>query len=620
MKSFSTFIRRHPVTAYFVLTFTISWGGALLAVGGAGGMHGTTPASDPRFAYALIAMLAGPSVTGILMTALVHGRVGLRDLASRLVAWRVGARWYAALLIAPATLCAALLALSSVSPAFLPGIFTSTDKLSLLLISLAVGVSAGIFEELGWTGFAIPVLRRSRGMVATGLTVGILWSAWHLFPNIWAARAAAGDLPMSIHMTGIIVGIFIGYLTAFRIVMVWVYEATGSVFMGILMHVSITFGLLAFNPLGISGMHLLVFSFGFAAALWIVVAVVALMNPDAKRLGKTRVFRGLDGEPLPDSIADVEYLRLGDVDQWVMIRGERRSNPALILLHGGPGFTETHFFRRFNAPLESAFTVVYWDQRGAGKSFDRKIPPSSMTVEQFIADLDGLVDWVRKRLGQEKVAILGHSWGSVLGPLYASRFPEKVSVYVGCEQVGDSVAAEAASYALALAEAKRRHNTRALTQLRAIGQPPYSSARAVFTERTWHQRFDGQLTWRALWKFGRDFLACPEASIADLPNIARGFRFTFNAMWSEVSTLNLVKLVPALPMPVFFFVSALDHWVPPETSIAYFDALTAPSKQLVWFEKSGHEPFVDEPEKFNQTMIDLVRPAVVAALTGRKAA
>ncbi|HEU5073758.1 MAG TPA: alpha/beta hydrolase, partial [Polyangiaceae bacterium] len=274
----------------------------------------------------------------------------------------------------------------------------------------------------------------------------------------------------------------------------------------------------------------------------------------------------------------------------------------------------------FNAPLESAFTLVYWDQRGAGKSFDRKIAPSSMTVEQSIADLDGLVDWVRQRLGQQKVAIFGHSWGSVLGSLYAARFPEKVSVYIGCEQVGDSVAAEAASYALALVEAERRNNTKALTQLAAIGQPPYSSAGAVFTERTWHQRFDGQLTWRALWKFGRDFLACPEVSIADLPNLVRGFRFTFNAMWPEVSTLNLLKLVPALQMPVFFFVSALDHWVPPETSIAYFDALTAPSKQLVWFQKSGHEPFLDEPETFNHTMVDVVRPAVMAALANRKAA
>ena len=619
MTRLKAFIAKYPVATYFALTFIISWGGALLAVGGSGGMRGTTPASDPRFVYALIAMLAGPSVSGVLMTAILYGRPGLGTYGSRLLAWRVGAPWYLAMLIAPAAIGVALLALSTASPSFLPGIFTSDHKRSLVLTSLIVGVSAGIFEELGWTGFAIPTLRRRRGPLATGFIVGIFWSAWHLFPNIWAARAAAGDLPMSIHMIGIIAGIFIGYLTAFRIVMVWVYDATASILMSMLMHVSITFGLLTLNPLGISGMQLLVFSLTFAALLWIIVAMIALMNPDMKRLGKTAPFCGLDGEPLPGSIAEVQYLRLGGVDQWVMIRGQQLSNPALILLHGGPGFSETHFFRRCNAPLESSFTVVYWDQRGAGKSFDRHLARASMTVEQFIADLDELVDAVRTRLGQEKVAIFGHSWGSVLGALYASRFPHKVSVYVGCEQVGDWTAAESASYSLALAEARRRHNTKALTQLSAIGQPPYS-AQSVYIERTWHQRFDGQLTPRALWRFGRDFLASPEASIRDVPNLVRGFQFTLDAMWSDVSTLNLLTLVPALQMPVFFFVGALDRWVPAETSMDYFDALTAPSKQLVYFAKSGHEPFVDQREKFNRTMIEIVRPTVDTAVTGRRAA
>jgi pimeloyl-ACP methyl ester carboxylesterase len=148
-----------------------------------------------------------------------------------------------------------------------------------------------------------------------------------------------------------------------------------------------------------------------------------------KRTGKTPRFLGAHGGPVPGSIAEVKYSCLGGLDQWVMIRGERLTNPALILLHGGPGFSETHFFRRFNAPLETSFTVVYWDQRGAGKSFDRRIPKSSMTVERFIADLDELVDAVRKRVGQDKVAILGHSWGSALGVLCGARFREKVAVY-----------------------------------------------------------------------------------------------------------------------------------------------------------------------------------------------
>ena len=172
-----------------------------------------------------------------------------------------------------------------------------------------------------------------------------------------------------------------------------------------------------------------------------------------KHLGKTPPFPGAKGETLPDSIAEIGYLRLGELDQWVMIRGESLANPALIFLHGGPGFTEMRLFRHFNAPLEKSFTVVNWDQRGSGKSFDRKIPKSSMTVEEFIADLDELVDAVRERLRQDKVTIFGHSWGSALGVLYAARFPEKVAAYVGSGQIGNWLAGELSSYAYVLAEA-----------------------------------------------------------------------------------------------------------------------------------------------------------------------
>ena len=161
-----------------------------------------------------------------------------------------------------------------------------------------------------------------------------------------------------------------------------------------------------------------------------------------------------------------------------MIRGESLANPPLIMLHGGPGLSETGFFRHFNAPLEKSFTVVYWDQRGAGKSFDRNIPRSSMTVEQFIADLDELVDAVRKRLGKTKVAIFGHSWGSALGVLYAARFPEKVAAYVGSGQIGDWPAGESASYAFALAEAQRRGNRRAVREA-ARDRPAAAHRRAV---------------------------------------------------------------------------------------------------------------------------------------------
>ena len=328
-------------------------------------------------------------------------------------------------------------------------------------------------------------------------------------------------------------------------------------------------------------------------------------------LGKTPSFRGRHGEPVPGSIAEIKYLRLGGIDQWVMIRGESIANPPLIMLHGGPGLGETALFRHFNAPLEKSFTVVYWDQRGAGKSFDPAIPRSSMTVDQFITDLDELVDAVCRRLGTTKVTIFGHSWGSALGVLYAARFPHKVAAYVGSGQIGDWQASEAASYAYVLAEARRLGNRKALRDLLAIGPPPHS-AKSLWTQRTWLQRLDGQLGVKALWKFGRAILGETESSLVELPTTYRAFRASLDAMWTQVSALDLLHLAPALQMPVFFFLGRKDHFVPAETSVAYFDTLTAPSKQLVWFEESGHEPFMDEPAKFNAAMVDLVRPVTAA--------
>jgi len=328
-----------------------------------------------------------------------------------------------------------------------------------------------------------------------------------------------------------------------------------------------------------------------------------------RRLGKTAPFRGPGGEVMPGSIAEIAYRRLGGVDQWVMIRGETVANPPLVLLHGGPGLSETAIFRHFNAPLEKSFTVVYWDQRGAGKSFDRDIARSSMTVEQFISDLDDLVDAVCKRLGTKKVAIFGHSWGSALGVLYAARFPQKVAAYVGSGQYGDAAAGEAASYAFALAEARRRGKHKAVEKLHAIGPPPHT-AKQLWTQRTWLTRLEGGMRPRALWKVGRAVLTSQESSVLDLPTTVRGFRFSLDAMWAESSRLNLLDLVPAVEMPVFFFLGRKDHWVPPEASLPYFEALTAPAKRLVWFEQSGHEPFVDEPAKFNALMAELVRPVL----------
>lgn len=338
--------------------------------------------------------------------------------------------------------------------------------------------------------------------------------------------------------------------------------------------------------------------------------VASYQDITVKHLGNTPPFRGPEGETLPNSIAEIHYLRLGGLGQWVMIRGENIANPLLVLVHGGPGFPEMRLLRFFNAPLERFFTVVYWEQRGTAKSFDSKIPRSSMTVEQFIADLDELVDAMRRRFEKDKVTIYGHSWGSALGVLFAARFPHKVMAFVGAGQVGDWPASEILGYRFTLMEAERRGNHKALRELRAIGPPPHTGARQMVQGR-WQTRFFGMVRGMSMWRLSRIMLKGPEFSVFDLPNILRGTLFSTDAMWEEVSAINLIKAAPVLPIPVFFFIGRHDHVIAPETSVAYFDKLSAPSKRLVWFEESAHEPPFEEPAKFNATMGELVRPVAV---------
>jgi pimeloyl-ACP methyl ester carboxylesterase/membrane protease YdiL (CAAX protease family) len=595
----ATLVRRHPLLAYYILTFALSWGGFLLTVGPSS-LVNTNWQADGKFPSAIMVMLAGPSIAGLLLTGLVDGRGGYRDLWVRLRNWRVGIRWYAlAILPAPVVSAGVLFALSMTSP-----LFTADNRAAVVLGGLGAAVTT-ILEEIGWTGFVVPRLKRRHNVPMTGLIIGVLWGLWHFLQQVFVGGTYAVGIPLATFLILYVLAADAN-LAAYRILMVWVYDRTGSLLVTTLMHGMLTASTIFwFTPIA-TGVFFLANVWLAAAAMWLFVGAVAVFD-GWLRLGHTKPFRGPNGDRLPNSVAEAKYVRLGGVDQWVMIRGENIANPPLIVLHGGPGMSEMGFFRHWNAPLEHYFTVVHWDQRGTGKSFDRNIPRSSMTLEQFVADLDELVDIVRRRFGKEKVAILGHSWGSALGAIYAARFPEKVSVYVGAAQIGDWAAAESLSYSYGVAEAERHHDEEALKKLRAIGPPPYP-AKSVFVERTVVTRLDGQMRLGILWKAGRALFARPESSFLDLPNLVRGFRFTLDAMWPEVSTLNLLKLVPTLLTPVVIFVGRRDHWVPPETSVAYFDALIAPSKKLVWFEDSGHEAFVDEPEKFNAMMVELVRP------------
>jgi membrane protease YdiL (CAAX protease family) len=276
MKTIMAFIKSHPVLSYYVLTFAISWGGFLL-VGGPGLFAGTSWQTDPLFQFAILVMLAGPPVAGLLLTGLVAGRAGLRELLARLLRWRVGARWYAvALLTTPLVMTAVLLALSLTSPEFLPAIVTTGDKATLLLLGIVVGLVGGFLEELGWTGFAIPRLRLRYGVLATGLIVGVLWGAWHLLQMWWVGGTSSGALPLALFLSLFFFSA-VAQLTAYRVLMVWIYDRTESLLVAILMHASyIASTLFIFSPMPIAGVPFLTYAWVFAAALWLVVAAVAV--------------------------------------------------------------------------------------------------------------------------------------------------------------------------------------------------------------------------------------------------------------------------------------------------------------------------------------------------------
>jgi pimeloyl-ACP methyl ester carboxylesterase len=297
------------------------------------------------------------------------------------------------------------------------------------------------------------------------------------------------------------------------------------------------------------------------------------------------------------------------------LRGLSREAPALILLHGGPGASESALFRHYAAELERHFLVVYWEQRGTGRSFDPDLAPESMTIERFVQDLDEVVELVRSRFAKPRVVLLGHSWGTILGTLYAQRHPEKVSAYVGVGQIASMPEGERVSWEWALARARERGHAKAIRALEEIGPPPHT-VDELFVSRHWVEEFGGSFhgdltTGRMIWAA----LSTDEASLWDLVQFGRGNRFSHDHLWAEESRLDLTGIVD-FEVPVFFLLGRHDWQVPAVVAAAYFERIRAPEKRLVWFEGSGHNPPFEEPERFVATLVEEVLPLAVDVSAG----
>lgn len=366
--------------------------------------------------------------------------------------------------------------------------------------------------------------------------------------------------------------------------------------------------------------------------LGIVIVTVILGAPTSAllyrawvqhRVSKSRAIQ------LPKGIESLEAVKIGGIDQWIEIRGLNVNNPILLFIHGGPGVAFIPLSRSFQTAWESEFTVVQWDQRGAGKTYasnhDERLR-STMNVAQMEQDTLELVNYLCNRFHREKIFVVAHSWGSVLGLWLAHEHGELLYAYVGVGQVVNMPQNEKLAYDEALAVAYRDHRPMAKQQLESIA--PYPPADFDFQKtsiaRTWDERLLGPpQTPESFTNIRRILLevaTAPEYSLADDYGFVQGIQYSIRTMAPQLGKVDLTQMGYDFSEPVFFFEGRQDPDCRPSLVLDYARKLNAPHKDFVWFEHSGHFPFYEESARFSEELIRRVRPLAAQEIGAMPAA
>lgn len=315
------------------------------------------------------------------------------------------------------------------------------------------------------------------------------------------------------------------------------------------------------------------------------------------------------------SIAALERVELGGVVQWLSLRGHDVTNPLLLYVHGGPGTPDMGAIRHFVPELEEHFVVAHWCQRGGAKSYSRAITSASMTMTQFVADLEELAVHLLARFDRTKLLLVGQSWGTALCMRFLARRPDLVSAYVGVNHVVERAEEERRSYRACLRRARERANGTAVAQLEALGEPrdgAYATVDGTLLQRRWLRAL-GMVTFdptRAA-EIGKAIAMNPELTTRDLLRLFGRLRWNMELLWPEFCRVNLLREVPTVDVPVCFVAGEHDWVTSPALAQQYLDALKAPAKELVLFDRSGHVACFEEPERFLEVVLR------AASLNGR---
>jgi pimeloyl-ACP methyl ester carboxylesterase len=329
---------------------------------------------------------------------------------------------------------------------------------------------------------------------------------------------------------------------------------------------------------------------GLRWATWMALALATIFAGAIAVNGFTH-----DRTPsIPGGIASLEKIALGGVEQSLLIRGRHADNPVLLVLHGGPGMTQMYLAHRFQAPLEEDFVVVQWDRRGAGKSYRADLPRGTLRTSRLLADAEELVPLLRRRFGGRRLLLMGHSWGSYLGVLLASRRPEDFAGYVGVGQMAARQIREREMQSRFVAEKAEAAGDREAAA--AAARPGGSLEPWLFA---YGAEVHSQTSWLPMLGYG---LGAPEYTFGDAIKLMRGLRSYQEQFVDDGPPTDLMDAVGALDLPTYFFIGRFDMICPWQLAEQYFRRLKARHKRWVWFEQSAHFPFLEEPARFAEEM------------------
>jgi proline iminopeptidase len=320
-------------------------------------------------------------------------------------------------------------------------------------------------------------------------------------------------------------------------------------------------------------------------------------------------------------IDSLEAVQLGGITQWIRVRGTDASNPVLLLMQQGPGMpiiNEVRTYERFLG-LENDFIVVYWDQRGTGLSalpLRQGANRFDINATVMVDDTVSMLELLNKRFGG-KTLIAGFSFGATYAAQAAVRRPDLVAALVATGMDIDIPLAENHAYNFALTTARKRGNRRAIRQLKKIGPPPHLDGKQFSTRARWVANFGGvtanTTSNGVLRMLLGSLLRSPNYSIAGVIRTVAGFFSSQAALLPQLATTDLVATMPRLDVPIVIAQGRNDQVAPGQAAQRFYDSLTAPSKQLVWFENSAHTPQYDEPARFRDLLLNVKASHLVNA-------